>query len=692
MVGLLPVIGWYNYWESYENVCFFVKVMSYDYLVFIYFGTIVGPGILMAAFYAHIYSVVLKQTKLSVRSEHGTLRQIAAQEPQADAASVGTQSSQRQRSNFFRTQSRGQVSESSRYDPHRASTNTNLANQVTHASRREVKAAKSLSIIVLFFMISWFPLYTINCVQAFCKECKVSEGFMFFTIILTHLNSAINPFLYAYHMQDFRLALKSFILHRILRRPADPDLAFNRSLASVHHNTTVHRVNVADSPYLTNLHTPHSHNSPVSGSPLPGMSVDGIRSRSSTVGSFGPWDSYKGLSASVSFPSSPAFTTSSSVPAHAGDLLSYRQQAAALNSPAGLASSTHGPGGAEDSSQPLLPSGVTLCVPPVRHAHMMSPPTSSHNGDLAPPGPQPHPTGDAASEPLLMETCDVTDVTVTPSSPKWSVGPDAPDQDEELQMSDAPGAAEDLPGEACGTPICLQSSQTAESVAAGESVCESLCDTSPTGASLPTDTAVEHTLYTGNGSIGRPASPYCPADSAPLPLAPKASIESLQDSPCNGTRSGHDSLETFSGEDEAQSQEAALRVSRFGVEATGAAGNNHGNTRTPTSLLSNGSALGLTHGSPDDSLSSPATPAAPGLETPVPQVTESEPSLLSRELSKYLPKILRRGEGGQRSRIFRFRNWWSQDSRQKSYHGMSLEAASAQHARRARSISGAIGT
>lgn len=453
---------------------------------------------------------------------------------------------------------------------------------------------------------------------------------------------------------------------------------------------------MADSPYFTNLHTPHSQNSPVSGSPLPGMSVDGIRSRSSTVGSFGPWDSYKGLSASVSFPSSPAFTTSSSVAAHTTDLLSYRQQAAAaLTSPACPASATHGPGGSEDASQPLLPSAVTLCVPPVRHAHMMSPPTSSHNGDLSPPGPQPHPTNVAASELLMKETSDVADVTVTPSSPKWSVGPDE-GQGDELQRSDAPGAAQDQPGEASSTAMGLQSSQTAESVAAGEpeSVCDSLCDTSPTGASLPTDTDAEHTLCTGNGSIGRPASPCCPADSAPLPLAPKASIESLQDSPCNGTRSGQDSLETFSGEDEAQSQEeVALRVSSYGVEATGAAGNNHGNTRTPTSLLSNGSALGLTHGSPDDSLSSPTNPAAPGPETPVPQVTESEPSLLSRELSKYLPKILRRGEGGQRSRIFRFRNWWSQDSSQKpSYHGVSLDAASAQHARRARSISGAIGT
>jgi len=35
--------------------------------------------------------------------------------------------------------------------------------------RREGKAAKKLSIIVLFFMICWMPLYTINCVQVILK-------------------------------------------------------------------------------------------------------------------------------------------------------------------------------------------------------------------------------------------------------------------------------------------------------------------------------------------------------------------------------------------------------------------------------------------------------------------------------------------------------------------------------------------
>ncbi|KAK4321329.1 hypothetical protein Pmani_007849 [Petrolisthes manimaculis] len=58
LVGCLPVMGWA---ETQHGACLFTEVMNYDYLVFLYFCTIVGPGILMAVFYTHIYTVVLKQ-------------------------------------------------------------------------------------------------------------------------------------------------------------------------------------------------------------------------------------------------------------------------------------------------------------------------------------------------------------------------------------------------------------------------------------------------------------------------------------------------------------------------------------------------------------------------------------------------------------------------------------------------------
>jgi adenosine receptor A2a len=77
--------------------------------------------------------------------------------------------------------------------------------------KREVKATQNLSIIVLFFIVCWIPLYTINCVQAFCQDCVIPLELTNFCIILSHVNSAVNPLLYAYHLRDFRAALKGLL-------------------------------------------------------------------------------------------------------------------------------------------------------------------------------------------------------------------------------------------------------------------------------------------------------------------------------------------------------------------------------------------------------------------------------------------------------------------------------------------------
>ncbi|EFA10295.2 hypothetical protein TcasGA2_TC012510 [Tribolium castaneum] len=55
--------------------------MDYNYLVFLYFGTIITPALLLAAFYAHIYQVVLKQ-----------LRQIVTMNPENGSSSTSCSS------------------------------------------------------------------------------------------------------------------------------------------------------------------------------------------------------------------------------------------------------------------------------------------------------------------------------------------------------------------------------------------------------------------------------------------------------------------------------------------------------------------------------------------------------------------------------------------------------------------------
>ncbi|XP_017773492.1 PREDICTED: D(5)-like dopamine receptor, partial [Nicrophorus vespilloides] len=167
VVGFLPLMGWHK-GPAENGRCFFLGVMEYDYLVFLYVGTIITPALLLLVFYAHIYHVVLRQLKRIVTIDPGS--------GSKGRSSGGT-----------------------------------MLRMLGAAQKREVKATQNLSIIVLFFMICWIPLYTINCTLAFCKDCKVNSTLMLLSIILSHLNSAGNPLLYAYHLRDFRAALKSFI-------------------------------------------------------------------------------------------------------------------------------------------------------------------------------------------------------------------------------------------------------------------------------------------------------------------------------------------------------------------------------------------------------------------------------------------------------------------------------------------------
>ncbi|XP_011213832.2 uncharacterized protein LOC105233440 [Bactrocera dorsalis] len=204
IVGFLPLFGWHVKPENEADMtCHFVKVMDYNYLVFLYFATIITPALLMLAFYTHIYRVIVKQ-----------VRQIVTMNPMSDSS---------------RRNSNTQVQAG------RPCHGGTMLRVLGASRKRDVKATQNLSIIVLFFMICWFPLYTINCIKAFCPQCQVPGKLTLFCIILSHLNSAGNPVLYAYHLKDFRLALKNLLLKIMgieVEQPVDPMHRF--SVASQH--------------------------------------------------------------------------------------------------------------------------------------------------------------------------------------------------------------------------------------------------------------------------------------------------------------------------------------------------------------------------------------------------------------------------------------------------------------------------
>nr|7T32_A Chain A, Adenosine receptor A2a/Soluble cytochrome b562 Fusion Protein [synthetic construct] len=71
--------------------------------------------------------------------------------------------------------------------------------------QKEVHAAKSLAIIVGLFALCWLPLHIINCFTFFCPDCSHAPlWLMYLAIVLSHTNSVVNPFIYAYRIREFR--------------------------------------------------------------------------------------------------------------------------------------------------------------------------------------------------------------------------------------------------------------------------------------------------------------------------------------------------------------------------------------------------------------------------------------------------------------------------------------------------------
>lgn len=72
--------------------------------------------------------------------------------------------------------------------------------------KRETKAAQTLSMVVGGFVACWLPFFIYYLSIPFLEPKSVSEILMSFLTWLGWINSAINPFIYAFYNADFRIA------------------------------------------------------------------------------------------------------------------------------------------------------------------------------------------------------------------------------------------------------------------------------------------------------------------------------------------------------------------------------------------------------------------------------------------------------------------------------------------------------
>lgn len=194
VIGLIPFFGWNKKYSSCRNnsseadnttnagltegltdgdfvqschlKCFFESVVDMQYMVYFnFFVCVLPPLLIMLGIYLKIFTVARKQ-----------LRQI-------ELKCVGNG------------------------DSHHHG-----------LLQKEIRAAKSLSIIVGLFAVCWLPVHILNCITLFYDERGKSEVIMYIGIIMSHANSAVNPIIYAYRIQDFRNTFRKILYQHFLCR------------------------------------------------------------------------------------------------------------------------------------------------------------------------------------------------------------------------------------------------------------------------------------------------------------------------------------------------------------------------------------------------------------------------------------------------------------------------------------------
>ncbi|XP_062267858.1 adenosine receptor A1-like [Platichthys flesus] len=180
LTGLVPMLGWNNreaqgnLSTSSQIVCEFTTVMRMDYMVYFnFFGWVVVPLTIMIALYAEIFRVIRQQ--LNRRAEA--------------------------------------TCDGERY------------------YRKELRLAKSLALVVFLFAVCWLPIHIMNCIDFFCPKCDIPKSAMYVGIFMSHVNSALNPMVYAFRIKRFRMTLVQVTRRCMLCKPAEPTPCPNRSPA-----------------------------------------------------------------------------------------------------------------------------------------------------------------------------------------------------------------------------------------------------------------------------------------------------------------------------------------------------------------------------------------------------------------------------------------------------------------------------
>ncbi|KAM8904581.1 adenosine receptor A1-like [Spinachia spinachia] len=225
--GCVPLMDWKRQ-PANSDYCIFTCVVDMNYMVYFnFFCCLVVPLVAMFVIYGHIFVTVRRQQR-RIGVARGAAKDVGGAEtddiessitvgatgggvrPRAEVesgigSSVETQTTEVSTKPSLRNASVGSASSGAvPADP-----TPGEPNEAKSALRtlQETRKATSLFLVLFLFMVCWMPIHIINCVLLFCPRCDVPMSLTLAAILLSHVNSALNPILYAYRMRSFRYAL-----------------------------------------------------------------------------------------------------------------------------------------------------------------------------------------------------------------------------------------------------------------------------------------------------------------------------------------------------------------------------------------------------------------------------------------------------------------------------------------------------
>ncbi|XP_065210619.1 probable G-protein coupled receptor No18 [Planococcus citri] len=221
-----PMFGWRDADRHISTVCTYNQ--NRIYVVFSAMGSFFVPLTVMLYVYVKISRVIAERHNtlhvLNQPTQKIKLKKAGEPEDSDRSERISSESEDQHKMNRRQSKLSGGA-RSSQNPPLDVNSSVKIS-----SFKREHKTAQTLTMVVGGFVACWLPFFCVYLANPFLPDGTIPTLLMVFLTWLGWLNSAINPFIYAFYNPDFRIALWRITLRRCATKKQQAKMLRSRTL------------------------------------------------------------------------------------------------------------------------------------------------------------------------------------------------------------------------------------------------------------------------------------------------------------------------------------------------------------------------------------------------------------------------------------------------------------------------------